>query len=207
MFYLPLSLSFLFSSSSTILLFSFLNSFIPSTQFYYFLSSSTTSFILCTFPSTEKFDFISTLDSTFFFNTASWIVKPHFYCFSTTTTTTRFLLLPSDHHHHHHHISIVSLLHHHHHHIFIVSLLRHHHHKHLHISIVLTLPIVFLFRSQARHRPKKPTSGKKVKLNKRSENNRNVGMLLVVVEGNNRDVVVVERNNRNVLVVVVERKQ
>ena len=39
MSYLPLSLSFIFSSSSTILLFSFLNSFIPSTQFYYINST------------------------------------------------------------------------------------------------------------------------------------------------------------------------
>ena len=44
MFYLPLSLSFLFSHLSTILLFSFLNFFLfPPPQFYYVPSSSTTT--------------------------------------------------------------------------------------------------------------------------------------------------------------------
>ena len=111
MFYLPVSLSFLFSYSSTILLFSFLKFFIPSF-----------AILLCSFPfhhlvysiyfsihkkNRPHIDPTSTLHSTFFFcNTASWKVKknhhisivfpslPHFYCFPSTTTT--FLLFLSN---------------------------------------------------------------------------------------------------------------
>ena len=110
MFYLPLSLSFLFSYSSTILLFSFLKFFIPSF-----------AILLCSFPFHhlvysiyfsihKKIDLISTLHrpytQLFFCNTASWKVKknhhisivfpslPHFYCFPSTTTT--FLLFLSN---------------------------------------------------------------------------------------------------------------
>ena len=148
MFYLPLSLSFLFSYSSTILSFSFLKFFIPSF-----------AILLCSFPfhhlvysiyfsihkkNRPHIDPTSTLHSTFFFVTQlreKWKKKPpHFYCFSITTT---FLLLSL----HHHHISTVSLQHHHHHHHHssIVSLLHHHHHHHHHISIVFTPPVVLLF--------------------------------------------------------------
>ena len=143
MFYLPLSLSFLFSCSSTILSFSFLKFFIPSF-----------AILLCSFPFHhlvysiyfsihKKIDLISTLHrpytQLFFFATQlreKWKKKPpHFYCFSITTTFLLFSL-------HHHHISTVSLQHHHHHHSSIVSLLHHHHH---HISIVFTPPVVLLF--------------------------------------------------------------
>ena len=146
MFYLPLSLSFLFSYSSTILSFSFLKFFIPSF-----------AILLCSFPFHhlvysiyfsihKKIDLISTLHrpytQLFFFVTQlreKWKKKPpHFYCFSITTTFLLFSL-------HHHHISTVSLQHHHHHHSSIVSLLHHHHHHHHHISIVFTPPVVLLF--------------------------------------------------------------
>ena len=149
MFYLPLSLSFLFSYSSTILLFSFLKFFIPSF-----------AILLCSFPfhhlvysiyfsihkkNRPHIDPTSTLHSTFFFVTQlreKWKKPPHFYCFSITTTFLLFSL-------HHHHISTVSLQHHHHHHHHssIVSLLHHHHHHHHHhhISIVFTPPVVLLF--------------------------------------------------------------
>ena len=98
MFYLPLSLSFLFSYSSTILSFSFLKFFIPSF-----------AILLCSFPfhhlvysiyfsTHKKIDLISTLHRPytqlfFFCNTASWKVKKK---------TTTFLLF-----FHHYHISIV----------------------------------------------------------------------------------------------------
>ena len=133
MFYLPLSL---FYFISLLLLHNFIifppHSWIPSLstifiifppppQLYYF-PSSTSSFILHIFPSTNTstsnrpyidptstphrphIDPLPTLLSTFF-NTASWIVKLYT---TTTTTTTTFLLFSLHHHHHHRHrISIV----------------------------------------------------------------------------------------------------
>ena len=91
----------LFPSSS--FSFSLLNNFIifPLQCFLFPSSTSTSSFILYIFPSTNTrppIDPTSTPHSTFF-NTASWILKLY------TTTTTTFLLF-SLHHHHHHHISI-----------------------------------------------------------------------------------------------------
>ena len=98
----------------------------PRPQFYYFLSSSTTTFTLYIFPSTKKstsyrpyndprLNFVfqhSCVNSETIYNHhhISIVFSPpsHFYCFLSTTTFLLFLL-----HHHHHHISIVSLLQHH----------------------------------------------------------------------------------------------
>ena len=130
MFYLPLSLSFLFFYSSTILLFSFLKFFIPSfaillrsIPFHYLVYSIYFSIHKKNRPHIDP-----TLN--FFFLQHSFLNSekkpPHFYCFSITTTFLLFSL-------HHHHISTVSLQHHHHHHHHhssIVSLLHHHQHHH-----------------------------------------------------------------------------
>ena len=123
----PLSILFPSSSLSTIFII-----FPPPPQFYCFPSStSTSSFILYIFPSTNTSTSYrpynhptSTLLSTFF-NTASWIVKLY------TTTTTTFLLFSL---HHHHTITTATTF-------LLFSLHRHNHHFHCHhISIVFPPP-------------------------------------------------------------------
>ena len=111
MFYLPLSLSFLFSYSSTILSFSFLKFFIPSFEillcsfsFHHLVYSI--YFSIHQKKSTSYRPYIDPTLNFFFCNTTSWKVKknpPHLYCFSITTTfycfpstTTTFLLFLSN---------------------------------------------------------------------------------------------------------------